>query len=120
MNGLDHAGAIPAWEKVVGGKAGAFPCVLVDDFFSFIVDVVDGSFLHFAVYVPEGMKHGHVADSEAVGELVVVHEAVLFYFKHEPGLSHCRTILTDRGVDYVVVVVDSVLVFALLLMLKFV
>jgi len=120
MNGLDHAGAVPAGEEVVGGKAGVFPCVLVDDFFSFIVDVVDGSFLHFAVFVPEGMKHGHVADAEAVGDLVVVHEAVLFYFKHEPGLSHCRTILIDRGVDYVVVVVDSVFVFALLFMLEFV
>ncbi len=93
---------------------------MIDDFFSFIVDVVDGSFLHFAVFVPEGMKHGHVADAETVGELIVVHEAFLFYFKHKPGLSHCRTILTDRGVDYVVVVVDSVLVFALLLMLKFI
>ncbi len=117
---LDNAGGIPGREEEVGVVADAFPFALVDDLLGVVVDVVDGSDLDLAFYVPEGVEDGHVAHSEAIDHLIVVHEPVLLFIEDELGLPHGGLIFAHGGVDDIVVVVDSILVQTFLLVLELV
>lgn len=107
MAGLNHSGCIPPWEEEVSVMAHTLPGFLVDDPFSLVVYVVDRSFLEFPFFVPEGVEDRDVADAEAVDELVVVHEAVLFDVEDEVCLPDGCLLVAELRVDDVVVIEDA-------------
>ena len=118
--GLHQSGGVPAGQEVVVVVDDALPAFSLDDLLGLVVHVVNGGVLYLALNVPEGVEHGHIAHSEATGELVVVAEPVLLDVEHVLGLTDGGLVVSQRGVDDVVVVMDPVLVLCLLLVLRFV
>ena len=117
--GLHNDRAVPAGEGVVrvGDRAG--PSGPINNFFSLVVDVVNGCLAGQSVFMPESMEHGHVTQSETIVELVIEHEIPL-PIETELGLVHYRLVVAQGSIDDVVVVEDAIFVFASIFVLEFI
>lgn len=82
-------------------------------FLRLAVNIVDRSFLEYPIFVSEGMEDWDVSKGKAVSQLIVIHETILLKVENEVSFSQRGLLVSESGIYYKVIVVDSMISFRL-------
>jgi len=85
-----------------------------------MVDIVDWSGLNLPFFMSESMEDRHASNSEAIGQLVIIAKSIGFDIKSVLCFSDGSLVVSKSGIYDVIVVVNSIFVFAFLLMVHLV
>ena len=85
-----------------------------------MVDVVDWGGLHLSLLMSECVEDRDTADGEAVGQLVVVAEAVGFNVEGVLGFSEGGLVVAKGGINNVIIIENAVFILAFFLVVHFV
>ena len=118
--GLYDGRSVPSREEEIVSVTAGLPFLGSYNLLSLILNIIDGGLLDLSIFVPEGMEDRDISQSEAVGELVIVTETIRFNFEGELGLSDGGIFISHGGVNDVVVIVDTVLIFTLVFVITFI
>ena len=86
---LNNNIAVPGWEEEIVQVTAASPVWGSNDFFSSILNIVDGSFQSLPLFVPESIENWYLTLKIEFYQLIVVCKSIRQNFKSKLCLSQC-------------------------------